>query len=472
MADHTLQVPLTTADTDTDYEASSLKKSDNNKEGSDSARPHDHAHHSRPNSSSQVAVVLRQWWIELAACIFILLMVLAIFAVLYLYTGKTIPQWPYRLSINTVLAVLATALKAVTVLILSEGLSQLKWLWLKQSRPLTHLASFDSASRGPLGSLQLLFVVRRNLIASTGAILVVISLAISPVVQQLVRYHDCPQVRPGFEATIPQADLYGEAGTHYAAGLFTLAKPLYGYIERGLFNPTDTKLSFECPTGNCTFDKTFSTLGWIAECEDMTDQLKIANVSIPMLPGDKLHRADYVDKATNTSYIWYINTTLPSGTSASFRAGTNYDQRWFTVNKSSYGTEVVLAAPSLPDTNDTFAYKHWISRVAKAERVQAGCNSEHANSSWACSASGAGAARCILKPAVKTYRASIRNGKLSEELLSTNTDFYWADFHMVMADLDCAGPRVRKQLQSFGFNITDDERLIPWNVPVVVGGER
>jgi hypothetical protein len=35
--------------------------------------------------------------------------------------------------------------------------SQTKWIWYKKSRPASHLAYFDSASRGPWGSLLLFF---------------------------------------------------------------------------------------------------------------------------------------------------------------------------------------------------------------------------------------------------------------------------------------------------------------------------
>jgi len=78
-------------------------------------------------------------------------------------------------------------LKAAMLLILTEGISQLKWVWYTRPHPLDDLAKFDSASRGPWGALQLIFAVRgRHIFATVGAIVMIAALAIDPVAQLLV----------------------------------------------------------------------------------------------------------------------------------------------------------------------------------------------------------------------------------------------------------------------------------------------
>lgn len=44
----------------------------------------------------------------------------------------------------------------------AEGISQLKWYWFNEPQPLIDLDRFDTASRGPWGSLLLLFHTRKQ----------------------------------------------------------------------------------------------------------------------------------------------------------------------------------------------------------------------------------------------------------------------------------------------------------------------
>lgn len=77
------------------------------------------------------------------------------------YNGKPLPDWPAGLTLNAAVALIATILRAVTVMIVSEGLSQLKWnRFAFKDRRLTDLHIFDQASRGPWGSLLMLLKAR------------------------------------------------------------------------------------------------------------------------------------------------------------------------------------------------------------------------------------------------------------------------------------------------------------------------
>ena len=72
----------------------------------------------------------------------------------------------------------------------AQGISQLKWTYFQQ-RPhrLAELQVFDDASRGPLGSLQLLWKIRwKAVVASLGALVCVLALATEPFTQQILSY--------------------------------------------------------------------------------------------------------------------------------------------------------------------------------------------------------------------------------------------------------------------------------------------
>ena len=85
-----------------------------------------------------------------------------ILAIVYPRQGLPLPQWPYSISVNSLIAVLTVIMKAAVLLVTAEGLSQLKWQWFRRERPLAHLVTYDKASRGPWGSLELMLELRHT----------------------------------------------------------------------------------------------------------------------------------------------------------------------------------------------------------------------------------------------------------------------------------------------------------------------
>lgn len=67
------------------------------------------------------------------------------------------PQWPYGITLNALVSVLSTVMKATMAFILTESLAQLKWSWFRDGNKLSDLALLDAASRGAMGALVVLF---------------------------------------------------------------------------------------------------------------------------------------------------------------------------------------------------------------------------------------------------------------------------------------------------------------------------
>ena len=85
----------------------------------------------------------------------------AIIAVLAYFNGQALPNWPYDITLNALIALLATVVNAGIAVALQSGLSQLKWLKFKSGwAPLTDFETFDEASRGSRGALKLLATAR------------------------------------------------------------------------------------------------------------------------------------------------------------------------------------------------------------------------------------------------------------------------------------------------------------------------
>lgn len=116
------------------------------------------------------------WRWEILGFLGTILAIVAIIIVLVHYNRKPSPSWPYQITLNTLVSVFSTLLKAMMMFAVAEceflfrnqglvtdtnqGISQLKWIWFKKPRSLTDLTVFENASRGPWGSICLLFKLK------------------------------------------------------------------------------------------------------------------------------------------------------------------------------------------------------------------------------------------------------------------------------------------------------------------------
>lgn len=127
------------------------------------------------------------WVFELGAVIFSLVFMVAIIVVLKQLDGQPARTWRLPLAPNTLIAIFATMSKSAMLLVISECLSQLKWVYFEQrDQRLIDLQIFDDASRGPIGAIQLLFRIRRRAFAASfGAVLTILALAQDAFYQEI-----------------------------------------------------------------------------------------------------------------------------------------------------------------------------------------------------------------------------------------------------------------------------------------------
>lgn len=101
------------------------------------------------------------WTFEIIALLFAIAAVASIIAVLAYFDNKPLPSWPYKITLNAVIAILTTVANAAMAVPLSSGLGQLKWERFKMGyAPLTDMEVLDDASRGTLGAFNLLRKMR------------------------------------------------------------------------------------------------------------------------------------------------------------------------------------------------------------------------------------------------------------------------------------------------------------------------
>lgn len=80
---------------------------------------------------------------------------------LYFFDGKPLESWPLYFSLGTIISTLAQISRTSLAFAITPCLGQAKWNWFYQREDDVLLfRTFDEASRGPLGSLQLLWKLK------------------------------------------------------------------------------------------------------------------------------------------------------------------------------------------------------------------------------------------------------------------------------------------------------------------------
>ncbi|KAJ6019806.1 hypothetical protein N7499_003093 [Penicillium canescens] len=211
-------------------------------------------------SSRWDAKMLDTWFYEICALCFSTLCFVAILCVLRVYDQKPTPKLSNGLTLNTVISVLATASKSSLIYVVGESIGQLKWIFFHTaSNPLSYMQAYDSASRGPWGSLMILFKDKGRSLVTIGALITILALVFDPFVQQVLTY-------PVRETMIQSDSVMTERSRNLMPGDnnvdFTDAINIAFWTDNFSSNPT-------CPSGNCTWPP-FLSVDLCRNCEDIT----------------------------------------------------------------------------------------------------------------------------------------------------------------------------------------------------------
>lgn len=363
------------------------------------------------------------WWQEVLACVLVVTGLVAIFATLIAVHDKPLPNLPFRISVNTLIAIFATVLKAAAAFVLAEGLSQEKWSWFARPRRLHDFLTYDNASRGPWGAFQLLLRLRcRPIIASLGAIVIIAATLVDPLSQQLVQFHDCTATLPQEAASLPRTRYFDEIGGRIGAAINAMSAGFIGSLATGQFSNSPPLDPFVCTSGNCTFKAEYSTTGYCSECIDVSDRLQwIENLDV---------RGDV------SNITFKLKASPQSGHSSdydilSFVAGGGMDQ--LTRFAMSGGS---LTSMAWFDGNETLNTAH--------------------------------AFECTLSPCMHTIHGNVINGTLHEEILQRGPTFrdlaIGPYITSTIVDLACVDNTARQDLRDLGYVFKDDIRWLQYNV--------
>ncbi|KAJ3533207.1 hypothetical protein NM208_g8091 [Fusarium decemcellulare] len=229
----------------------------------------------------------RDWWLfEIIAIAVSCALTITLCLVLSSFDGHETPYFGSILSwgipLNTVVSLIGTLAVATSLSAVIECISQLKWLWFSNKvRPLRDMETFDQASRGLVGSLNLIWELRHTSIASIGAFCMVLHLAIVPLTQQSLQYEARIVSVNDVNATVSIATRWIEdrqqpQASSMPSGYNSLGLGMKGSIVAGLFTDPDSAINNTfpaCLSGNCTFND-YQSLSIFWEAADVTDQLE------------------------------------------------------------------------------------------------------------------------------------------------------------------------------------------------------
>ncbi|KAF9741584.1 hypothetical protein PMIN02_004195 [Paraphaeosphaeria minitans] len=264
---------------------------------------------------------MRLWRFEMMCWLLGASCMCAIVAVLCVYQDQKLPKhWAMNITLNAYISILSRAASAALMLPISEGIGQLKWSWFQgQSKKMSDFEMFDNASRGPWGSLILLFRTRGRTLAALGAVVTVFTMAMDPFFQQVVRY---PQrtVLEAQNSSIAVAFRIEEsqyARANQGGQLMTPNTDMSAIIEnhfRDISTPpiqvrngTRAEIPLSCPTSNCAWES-YETLGVCSECVDIVDMLEFDCLENTKLDWVQDSTA-YIPWQNGTMCGWFFNAT-------------------------------------------------------------------------------------------------------------------------------------------------------------------
>lgn len=364
---------------------------------------------------------MRSWLWESLSLIFAMALLITIIAVPAHYNNQILKQWPYDISLNTIIAILSTFMRASMLLVVAELVGQMGWQALRQPRPVSDIHHFNEASRGILGAIRLFWVVPPRLVSIVAAIVIVLSPAIAPFSQQAVATVPCARTVEGSQASLPVSHFVPHVKSLYSTSpaASEVSGDMKAAMLNGLVNPTgkDTAVVATCRTGNCTFPAsskgvTHSSIAMCSSCIDTTEFIKL-NVT----ENKRLGTVTLIYNFTLPDKQWISppgKKYLSAGTGALDWALEGVDNEFSDVANLAITNLTILTTnqskcwPKTPGANFICEADRFISRLAF----------QYENTV---------AVSCAFYPCMKKYHGKVQDGTLVETVIESEPVDYIKD---------------------------------------------
>ncbi|KAJ9613520.1 hypothetical protein H2200_003462 [Cladophialophora chaetospira] len=286
-------------------------------------------------------------------------------------------------------------------------MSQAKWCWFRpeaahQRRRLQDIQTLDDASRGPFGSVLALSQQTFVSVCSIGAVIVILSLAYDPFLQQLVGYPS-ELAETSENATILQA-----------LGLYS--NNSHSRILAGVFgsNASFTQIP-DCPSGNCTWPP-FQSVGWCGKCDQSPLQVQSDGCDLPW--------QQYAESRQNLTLN--CSSSLPGTEPPSIDLEVHMDgegggglqmkcPNWWSLTKTKMPNAIQVDTSELSEylevNFEILGHKSPLLAFAYPTLAASAGNLSMPVAKWL------DLQACIFTPCSRLYNLSVQNGQLEEAII-------------------------------------------------------
>ncbi|KAJ6021486.1 hypothetical protein N7540_006990 [Penicillium herquei] len=363
-------------------------------------------------------IELDSWSSEAIAICFSVACFIAIFCVLQIYNGQPKPLLPKGITLNTIVSILATASKSSLMFVAGECIAQLRWVSFRKSRQsLSDVQLYDSASRGPWGSLTILVKYKCHSLVAIGAFIVLLAMAFDPFIQQIIDYPVLPTHRQSKAAKVIQS--------RYLLPPDNNSKSLTDAVIGGIWSKK-IKPEVNCPTGNCTWSS-FQSVEMCNKCVNVDP----SNVTLSGWDLSSLNHSLHQEQNIQ------VNISTLGGTPSSFSISVQHhvpDQvmtdEAFYLNVPKYLYWIADASveysypskspPTQKDVSELFGFDRPLIVTASAELDLPGefsTNQSHLQPSLVDAIRVANVTECALAICAREYAITVQNGQSSVKIL-------------------------------------------------------
>ncbi|KAK8052342.1 hypothetical protein PG993_003727 [Apiospora rasikravindrae] len=364
------------------------------------------------------------WAPEISALLCSSAALIALIILLAQEDQKPLDDWKAPFSLNTVAAILSVVFRTPLAFAVGSCLGQGKWSWFsKRSGPVAVFAAIDEASRGPLGSLGLLWRLKARHWVSFGALTTVALVAVDPFLQAIINYegqlalenntdvafigrasHLDIGTQEFFSVISPayhgEPGIAGCYGTKANVGMSTSS--ILGFVNSSASNSAKPPL-VTCQTGNCTWEA-YSTLAFCSACFDVSAHLKKQREpdGVPDCGG-----VYGVERASLTNY------TIPYGPAEAYYWGKDGkgDGR-----RSTHCGNSTVAGRTLVQPKDTYNLQEWDTLLVAFVLLHPSEGYFKKEIPWENDV--VSATECGLRLCTKVFQPNVTNGETHETLLS------------------------------------------------------
>ncbi|KAE8351489.1 hypothetical protein BDV28DRAFT_162363 [Aspergillus coremiiformis] len=226
------------------------------------------------SSKSLSSKVNDYWVLEIASCFGSTATLVGIIIFLNAYNGKPSPDWPYGITVNSILSWLVQIFTALLLEPIVACLSQARWNYLSGvGCQLSDIGLYDFASRGVWGCLSLIWHSKFRTSACLGALITILAIGTGPFVQQMVAIENRLALSAE-SATVPRSQGFVQFGDDImpqdiAAAVYS---SVLGSTTKMNSNLTQLSIAPDCPTGECEIPP-FRSLAACSTCKDITNTI-------------------------------------------------------------------------------------------------------------------------------------------------------------------------------------------------------